>query len=138
MRTLGRIAGNLLPLWLGVFCGAAFPNQVFADGNDKNEPKSAAKLEVPAPLTERERWLLDRLEQLEKRVAELEASRNVSAAPASDLEAPAATVLPSAEAPGFDAIAKNPEAAAKAVQATEQGKSATPKPQAAEPFSFAD
>src|ERR1700748_39354 len=39
-------------------------------GSDKPEPK---KVEAPSPLTERERWLLDRVEQLEKRVNELEA-----------------------------------------------------------------
>src|SRR5579862_6941779 len=39
-------------------------------GSDKPEPK---KVEAPSPLTERERWLLDRVEQLEKRVEGLEA-----------------------------------------------------------------
>jgi len=30
------------------------------------------KINAPAPLTDRERWLLDRVEQLERRVADLE------------------------------------------------------------------
>src|SRR5260370_13752421 len=87
MRTLGRIAARMLPVWLGLFCAIEFPHPALADGNGKNDAKAATKLEAPAPLTERERWLLDRMEQLEKRVAELEAMRNTPAAPATEIEA---------------------------------------------------
>jgi len=44
----------------------------------------AAKVDAPAPLTERERWLLDRVEQLEKRVADLESKDNSNPSPAAD------------------------------------------------------
>src|SRR5258708_8908617 len=125
MRTLGQIAGKMVPLWIALLCAAAFPNAAFADGNEKNESKAPTKLEAPAPLTERERWLLDRMEQLEKRVAELEAMRNTS--PATEIGAPmpvnaSSVAVPapanarsvvagaassaSAAAPGFDTSAK--------------------------------
>src|SRR5450432_2649308 len=62
------------------WCSSAAPIRVLAD--DKNNPapaktdaaeRSAPLVNVPAPLTQRERLLLDRVELLEKRVAELEA-----------------------------------------------------------------
>src|SRR6266566_3807631 len=57
-------------------CGSAVPVVTFADdgkGEPPAKPAATAKIEAPALLTERERWMLDRMEQLEKRVAELEA-----------------------------------------------------------------
>src|SRR6202795_1750760 len=74
-----------------VSCGSAVPLVAFADDNGKGEPPvkpaAAAKIEAPAPLTERERWMLDRMEQLEKRVAELEAKGNPTTLPAGDASA---------------------------------------------------
>jgi hypothetical protein len=66
---------------VGVFCGGAVGASAFADDDGKGQPpaKPAAKIEAPAPLTERERQLLDKVEllldnveQLKKRVADLE------------------------------------------------------------------
>src|SRR5258706_104133 len=80
---LNRLASLML---VAVFCRGAVPVVAFADDDGKGEPPvkpaAAAKIETPAPLTERERWMLDRMEQLEKRVAELEAKGNPPAAPA--------------------------------------------------------
>ena len=87
MRTLEQIAEKMTPLWIGLLCAASFPHSALADGNDKNESKAPTKIEAPAPLTERERWLLDRMEQLEKRVAELEAKGSVPAGQATETEA---------------------------------------------------
>ena len=59
-----------------LLCASIVPNRLLADDKDSNSTpaKSApAKPDSPGPLTERERWMLDRMEQLEKRVAELEA-----------------------------------------------------------------
>ena len=58
-----------------------------------SENKSTNKIETPAPLSERERMLLDRVEQLERRVEELEAK---SATPknADDRASEAAEVAP--------------------------------------------
>ncbi len=58
--------------------------------------KSEKKAEAPAALTERERMLLDRVEQLEKRVEELEAKS--SPAKKTDGTGEAAEVAPKAEA----------------------------------------
>jgi Putative beta-barrel porin-2, OmpL-like. bbp2 len=88
-----RLAGLLLIVLIGTI---AVPRPAFADDNnaDKNAGNppaktSPAKIDAPAPgLTERERWLLDQVEELKKRVAELESKANPPAAPAA--EAPAA------------------------------------------------
>src|SRR5450755_3698272 len=85
---------------VGVFCGSAVGASAFADDDSKSQPPAkpaaAAKIDAPAPLTERERQLLDRVEQLEKRMAELEgkaqpAAPSSSEAPASRPTAVAAT-----------------------------------------------
>ncbi len=117
----GRIFRLLLA---GLLCASSVPNRLLADDKDSSNPPSksapaksdASKMEAPAPLTERERWLLDRVEQLEKRVAELETKSNspatATAAPfsqpgslsptASSVAASAAGVPP---APTTEAIA---------------------------------
>jgi hypothetical protein len=52
-----------------------------ANATNSNSAKPAVvKMDAPAGLTERERMLLDRVEELEKRVADLEASREPAAA----------------------------------------------------------
>ena len=161
MRTLVGKA-IITPLTLGFLCVGLCPAWAFANGDWKNETPKAPppKIEAPAPLTERERWLLDRMEQLEKRVAELEANGNRPAAPATEIGAsepvPASSAaLPapenersvaagtakapaSAATPALDAIAKNPGIATIGPQATENGKSGAAKPGKAEPFAFAD
>ena len=155
---------TLATLWAG-FC----PARLLADGDGKGEtPKAGrARVEAPAPLTERERLLLDRMEQLEQRVAELEAKSNASgpsvsaAGAATPLVAPSvATRQPATSVAGSDASAApsgvgvvQPNSGGAPVstvatsatpvsvgppQATENGKSGTAKPQAAEPFAFAD
>ena len=56
-----------------MLCTTAVPLRSVADDKDsKTSPAKAApaKPDSPAPLTERERWMLDRMEQLEKRVEE--------------------------------------------------------------------
>src|SRR5262249_49413354 len=73
-----------LSLVLGFVLGAV-PVLASAGDGDKDSPPAKAdakKVETPAPgLTERERWLLDRVEQLEKRVAELESKNRPATAP---------------------------------------------------------
>src|SRR6266576_7059784 len=91
---LNRLASLML---VAVFCGGAVPVVAFADDDGKGEPPvkpaAAAKIETPAPLTERERWMLDRMEQLEKRVAELEAKGQPAVPSSSE---PAASQPPAA------------------------------------------
>jgi len=142
-----------------LLCISVVPNRLLADDRETSNPpaKSAeAKNDSPASgLTERERWLLDRVEQLEKRVAELETKSSSSAAPAAAapssrpglLNPTASTAVASAASiPPIPAAA---EASANVIpaekvlpsvhpQATEKGKPGAVKAPAAEPFAFAD
>jgi hypothetical protein len=83
-------------------------------------------------LTERERWLLDRVELLEKRVAELETKSNSPAV------APGAAPSSSAAEVNPNVIPVENVVASVDAQATEKGKLGTAKPLATEPFAFAD
>ena len=75
MRPLNHVGRVFQPLLAALLCASIVPNRLLAaDDKDKsNSPaktegvkSDAPKIEAPAPLTERERWLLDRVEQLEK------------------------------------------------------------------------
>jgi hypothetical protein len=132
------------------------PGLLVADDEGKANPSSKAasiKPDVPTPgLTERERWLLDRVEQLEKRVADLESKGNPAAAPAADASAtqPAsANATPSAAGaaslslvsgatPAHSDALSNSRVAVLGPQATEKGKSGAAKTPPTEPFAFAD
>jgi putative OmpL-like beta-barrel porin-2 len=155
MRAFGQKTNFIWLLFATLLCTSLFPGKVFADDkNDSNPPAKAVpiKMEAPAPLTERERWLLDRVEQLEKRVADLEFKGNPTATPTADASAvePALTnaATPSvAEAasnispgtmPARLSSLSNDRVVAVGSQATEKGKSGAAKPPAAEPFAFAD
>jgi hypothetical protein len=131
------------------------PGFASADDNDENEASAkpaAAKMEAPAPLTARERWLLDRVEQLEKRVADLEskgdpnatsaadasAAQPVSANPATSAASPdTPSMPPGTKAPNAESLS-NDSAVAIEPQPTEKGKPGAVKPGKAEPFAFAD
>jgi hypothetical protein len=165
MRIFGK---NKSFIWLalaGLLSSTVAPSGLFADDKDKsnNSASSAvaakttpAKMETPAPgLTERERWLLDRVEQLEKRVAELESKGNSRAAEMPETFA-AQPALPSAAVPNAgpsaasaspesvtaatstNVIPKNVAIASVVAQATEKGKPGAAKTPPAEPFAFAD
>jgi hypothetical protein len=142
---------------VAVFCGSVVPIFAFADDDDKGErpakPAAAAKIEAPAPLMERERWMLDRMEYLEKRVAELEAKGNPPAPAAAEVSTtqpssptsviasaqPSAVSVASAPlAATTNAISKDGIVASIGSQSTEKGKAGGAKPPKAEPFAFAD
>jgi hypothetical protein len=140
------------------------PSPLMADdGKDKNAPAAKAapaKPEAPAAgLTERERMLLDRVEQLEKRVAELETKGTPpgmpTAVPSADVVASqpksaetgitsAATVAsvetggPVVPGAGTNVMPSNGAIASVSRQATEKGKSGRAKAPASDPFAFAD
>src|ERR1700720_4403011 len=83
MRIFGhkKIVSFLL---VTVFCGSTILVFASTDDTGKSEPPAkrvAVKVDAPAPLTERERWLLDRVEELEKRVAALESKGNTPTPP---------------------------------------------------------
>jgi len=87
-----RISWLLLVVLIGAI---AVPACSFADDDNTDKKASnppakpaAAKVESPAPLTEREQYLLDQLEELKKRVAELESKAGSSVVPAAAAPAP--------------------------------------------------
>jgi hypothetical protein len=112
MRTFGQ---NKVFSWLvgaALLYHIAIPSRLLADDKDDKSapaaPTSAkpAKVDSPAPLTERERMLLDRVEQLEKRVTELEAKEPAGAPPVA-AEGPAETSVVAAGATGTNTAALN-------------------------------
>jgi hypothetical protein len=175
MRTFARLYVSPIVLLLGIFGPVA--QRAYAgvpdDDTTKSQPASkppsltgdSAKEKPPAPangassgLTERERMLLDRVEQLERRVAELEQAHGASstfsagatanttvqpnnvAASAPTAMTPSANSAANAAVP-VTAVAGNSstsasEPAATATQVVENPKSA--KQPASEPFAFAD
>jgi hypothetical protein len=148
---------KFLPLLLATALSASLGSwPVVADDDAKNGAATASnapKVDAPKPgLTERERWLLDRVEQLEKRVAELESKSQpvapaTASAPSPNTAPPAATetapvavgtagiASPTAAATVAPAVT-SPSSAAK--ENSETTTTADSKPKKAEPFSFAD
>jgi hypothetical protein len=148
---------QLLWIFLAVALSSGVaPGLLTADdeGNAHTPSKAAPiKPDAPAPgLTERERWLFDRVEQLEKRVADLESKGNPAAAPATDASAaqpPSANTATAAVTAANSSIIPRPTLASSNAlsndrvavlgpQATEKGKSGAAKTPATEPFAFAD
>src|ERR1700747_2690394 len=95
MRTSGQKIIVALLLFTALY-GSTISVLASTEDNGKSEPSAkpaAAKVDAPAPLTERERWLLDRVEQLEKRVADLESKTSNTASSARDGSAAAPASL---------------------------------------------
>jgi hypothetical protein len=172
MGALKRIRDFSFMLLAVSFCCGGFTIRLLADskdgkdGDDKTTSTTKAAPAKPDPaagLTERERMLLDRVEQLEKRVAELEAKGGAavattpeteSATPANMTTASAlisptspAAAQPSATGVGVtspaSAVSGNNAISADKVVASlgSQGAEANTKPAKAaksEPFAFAD
>lgn len=156
MNLFGRKRELLWIVLAFVLSGSMVPGLLIADDEGKANPPSKAapfKSDAPTPgLTERERWLLDRVEQLEKRVADLESKGNPAAAPVTDASAPqpasantAASALAEANSnvipvptPASSNSLSNNRVAVLGPQATEKGKPGVAKTPAAEPFAFAD
>jgi hypothetical protein len=155
MRAFNRNQKMCCFILAAVFCACIVPNRLLADDKDSSAPpaKSAsAKPDSPAPLTERERWMLDRMEQLEKRVAELESKSNAPVTPATEVSPlqptspnPSTSSMSSGITPAAPAAVASTNAipvekvvALSTAQATEKGKSGGAKPASSEPFAFAD
>lgn len=156
-----RLQTFVLPIIATVLCVGVMPGQL--RGDDKRTVDSATKADAgksestkinePAlGLTERERWLLDRVEQLERRVSELEA-RKGEAGPAASAAASGSISL-SSESAGPN-VARGASDATPGPSSVGIGTSVTPakeagasvmtqdqpgtsKPAKAEPFAFAD
>jgi len=125
----------------------------FGDDDGKDKPPTgpaAARIEAPAPLTERERRLLDRVEQLEKRVADLEEKAQpaaaVSAATPAGSDSSVASTTSAIAGPTSVASAAAPHRESLGITKTgtvagvssEKSASDTAKPEKAQPFAFAD
>ncbi len=144
---------------LTILCMSIGPGRVFADDGAPSGTAAPAKMDAPKPgLTEREQYLLDRVEQLERRVEELESKAGHPAAlgtivlqpPTSGKkDAANSAATPGAIAPApvtaepvntiFSSSLSNPVIGPQAGQATENGKPGginTSSPE--EPFAFAD
>jgi hypothetical protein len=146
MRAFKHVGRLLQILFATLLSTGIFSNRLLADDKDTTNPPAktaTVKSDSLAPLTERERWMLDRMEQLEKRVAELEAKSNPGAAMATETTmAPPTPAQPSpasvTSAAPAAANAVSP-ATAVAMSATKPQESANAaKPEKAEPFAFAD
>jgi hypothetical protein len=110
MRAFIQEKMPILAILTALLCGSINPGLLLADDDkDKNTPPAkaaASKPDAPAPLTERERMLLDRVEQLEKRVADLEANKPAEASPGAPV-GPAETGAAAAGAPAANTVASN-------------------------------
>ncbi len=139
LQNRGRIPNLFLA---ALILSGIVPNHSLADDKESNRtPAKPApvKTDSPAPLTERERWMLDRMEQLEKRVAELEAKSSSAvgnSATATARETGSAQPTSASPAKAVPSVPDllTPEAAVTEMKTQEKAG----KPQKAEPFAFAD
>jgi Putative beta-barrel porin-2, OmpL-like. bbp2 len=110
MRAFIQKKMSILAIIAALLYASTNPRLLLADDDkDKNTTPAkaaAAKPDAPAPLTERERMLLDRVEQLEKRVADLEANKPAEASPVA-LVGPAETSAVAAGVPAANTTALN-------------------------------
>ncbi len=110
MRAFIQKKMSIFAILAALLCASTNPELLLADDDkDKNTPPAkaaASKPDAPAPLTERERMLLDRVEQLEKRVADLEAKKPAEASPGVPV-GPGETSAVAAGAPAANTVALN-------------------------------
>jgi len=110
MRAFIQKKMSILAIIAALVYASTNPGLLLADDDkDKNTPPAkaaTAKPDAPAPLTERERMLLDRVEQLEKRVADLEANKPAEASPAAPV-GPAETSAVAGGVPAANTTALN-------------------------------
>jgi hypothetical protein len=109
------------------------------DSAPSSAPSAKAKtIAPPADLTERERWLLDRIEQMEKRIAELE-SRGNSSNPTTAETLAANTLSASPSLVATNSASTNVIPASQPIASlAKQESPAKAKQPKAEPFAFAD
>jgi hypothetical protein len=125
-----------------VFSISLFPNLLYADDEGKADTSAKdARLKTaapPAPLTERERWLLDRVEQLEKRVAELE-SKSGNSPETSSVTSPALPgIVNATEGTSHDVAPSSSSIVDVDSSKPQTGRAGSPKPEPSQPFAYAD
>jgi Putative beta-barrel porin-2, OmpL-like. bbp2 len=135
------------PILLASLCLIIIPCRLFGDdkGSTDSTSDTSRKVAAPVSMTERERMLLDRLEELEKRVRELESkNENTSVRPETvppRPASPAPTAVDSAAPVPVAAVPQPVTAAVPAgssIGAASQEAATSGASQAAEPFAFAD
>jgi hypothetical protein len=144
MRAFKHVGRISQIIFAALLCTGIVSNRLLADDKVASNPPAKAgpaKNDSPAPLTERERWMLDRMEQLEKRVAELEAKNNPAEAKATETAVAQPTTAQPTSANALSAApvaatVTSPAVAAAVTKSQEQASVAPP--QKAEPFAFAD
>ncbi|HMD40837.1 MAG TPA: outer membrane beta-barrel protein [Candidatus Acidoferrum sp.] len=137
MRAFTQSGKLVITLAVALLCLSTAPEAVFADDGKDDKDKTSAPAKVApaktdpaaAGLTERERMLLDRVEQLEKRVAELEGKKDggapgAAAAAPGEANAVAATAPVTNAAPGNVATAAS-NSSTSVVKSADSGASAT-------------
>src|SRR5712664_266405 len=142
MRAFKRNRRKFRLVFAAILCVILIPFRLLADDKEASNPPAKptpAKPDSPAPLTERERWMLDRMEQLEKRVAELEAKSSSTvgnSATATARETGSAQPTSASPAKALRSLPDvlSPEAAVTEMKTQEKAG----KPEKAEPFAFAD
>jgi hypothetical protein len=111
MRAFLQKRMPIFTIWIALVFSLTTTSTLLADDEkDKSSPPAKAapvKPDAPAPMTERERMLLDRVEQLEKRMAELEAKQPAGASPAAPA-GPAETNAVAGGAPSTNTTAGPP------------------------------
>ena len=111
MRAFLQKRMPIFTIWIALVFSLTTTSTLLAyDEKDKSSPPAKAvpvKPDAPAPMTERERMLLDRVEQLEKRMAELEAKQPAGASPAAPA-GPAETNAVAGGAPSTNTTAGPP------------------------------
>jgi hypothetical protein len=149
MSTSGQKKMLMRITLVALLCSSLAPARLFADERDdtsatKGEPPKpkTVNVDAPAPLSERERMLMDRLEELEKRVAQLEGNRSkpvsasIEAEPAGSPSVTNSAAPAAVSTPAISVEAIGPQAADNSKPA---GAAAPGNPSAkAEPFAFAD
>jgi hypothetical protein len=151
-RRITKITFAISLLLGGLFYFATPPEAISADEKDKGSAAgvsdtraSASSANASAPLSERERLLVDRLEVLEKRVAELEAKGGAGkagsvtdSAEASAMSRASATSKSDADSSSANLNASSVVPSAGLSANSKPTEKAGAKPAKAEPFAFAD
>jgi hypothetical protein len=138
------MAVALTALLLCAFSGSAFAREAGADDKAAAEPASkpapAEDANTKAVASKSTAQILDELENMRARIAELEAQLKAQQAGGQPSMVNAALPVSAAGRAGGNAAAGPgaPPDASAPLQATEQGKSGAAKPEASEPFAFAD
>ena len=138
-RTKRELTATILAMFFSV---SLFPNLLFADDEGKADTSAKdARLKTdapPAPLTERERWLLDRVEQLEKRVAELESKSGNSPTASSVTSATLPGSVNATQGTSHDVAVSSSSIIDSDPSKPQTARAGLPNPEPSQPFAYAD